>query len=293
MLLIAALLLKLTIGDRFYILKFAFYIPGLAALIAGPLLALAARGSGRLRLVLGAAGFFLGLLGLFQDQPRLFAPVPADAPPPPPPGAVKVLTWNVMAYWFGEQEIADFVVEESPDLLCLVEGTFAGRRPPYLSQRMGPGYNWAVGNRLSIASRLPILESEMLSTDGQSRILRAVIEGPRGPFAVFVVDAFTPRIRNDAETYREIWAYAKAEELPLLVAGDFNLPITSRWMNGAERAGLENAFLQERAPRYLASWPAWLPVWHIDQLFVRGMEAQAGYGNTTSSDHLPLVAEVW
>ena len=89
---------------------------------------------------------------------------------------------------------------------------------------------------------------------------------------------------------------AIAEDLPLILAGDFN-----DWRGEASallyrELGLEEAFLQTRGA-HAQSFPARMPMLTLDRIYVRGLKVEAarvlsGRPWSGLSDHLPLCAEI-
>lgn len=91
------------------------------------------------------------------------------------------------------------------------------------------------------------------------------------------------------------WLVRAAREQALVVCGDFNSSPLSRVYRRLSR-DLQD--VQSRSARRLATWPARMPFWRIDHLFVsRGIAVQTarvvddGLART-ASDHLPLLAEL-
>jgi endonuclease/exonuclease/phosphatase family metal-dependent hydrolase len=91
------------------------------------------------------------------------------------------------------------------------------------------------------------------------------------------------------------WLVRAAGDVPLVVCGDFNSSPFSRVYRRLSRDLVD---VQCGSPRRLSTWPASLPFWRIDHMFVsrsvsvRGAEVVAAGLSRTASDHLPLVAEL-
>lgn len=91
------------------------------------------------------------------------------------------------------------------------------------------------------------------------------------------------------------WLVRASSEQALVVCGDFNSSPLSRVYR---RLSHDLRDVQTRAERRLATWPARMPFWRIDHLFVsRGVTIQAARVvddalARTASDHLPLLAEL-
>lgn len=90
------------------------------------------------------------------------------------------------------------------------------------------------------------------------------------------------------------WMVRAMQGLPLVICGDFNAsPLSSIY----RRLRRDLRDVQCGSPRR-ATWPAWLPFWRIDHMFVspdiavRGCQVPAEGFSTRASDHLPLIAEL-
>lgn len=91
------------------------------------------------------------------------------------------------------------------------------------------------------------------------------------------------------------WLVRASSEPLLVVCGDFNSSPFSRIYRRLSR---ELKDVQCGSPRRLATWPARLPFWRLDHMFVsRGMTIKSARVcddalARRASDHLPLVAEL-
>lgn len=289
---LASLLLRFTLSDRFFPLNYNSYMPGLVYLVIALVLpwVLPFRWWNRgifAMILLVAAGF-----SIHQEHPLLLK---GGNPATTPAGedSITMLTWNVQAYHGGMDEVIATIREVDPDILCLVEGTFGDRAPDQVRRALGREYQWAVGRRLSIASRIPILESQQATLSRSMWSFRAVVEPIDGePFALILVDVNPPFRRREGEVFRELWTLRSAETLPLVMTGDFNTPRHSARLRHAIGPDLRNAVEEMESERWLATWPTWgLPLWQLDYSFI-GQEFdihRAEFLRTRVSDHHGII----
>ncbi len=274
------------------VIRFNSYLPAVQLGLFGVACALLSTWKWKVKTALAAAVLVVWLPVLHREQPALLkGPTIVKAPP----GSVRIMTWNVKSYSWGMQDVIDRIIDESPDVLCLVEGTFSGRKPEKLAKQLGSEYHWAVGRQLSIASRYPIRESQTTISDSDLKIFRSIIELPGGPIAVSVVDLSPPRRRRDQFTFDALHAAMQTETFPALFTGDFNSQRGSWWLGRATR-GWRDAAVEAGNVRYLATWPN-LPIgiWNLDYTFVNsGINLMSfEIKSTTQSDHRPIFTTIF
>ncbi|WP_405445425.1 endonuclease/exonuclease/phosphatase family protein [Streptomyces erythrochromogenes] len=185
------------------------------------------------------------------------------------------------------------------DVLALEE--MSPKATPVYERELATGYPYrsdTLGVRLW--SKHPLNDVEAVPIMPWTRAVRATVETPGGPVAVYAAhlasvrvtpDAgFTTARRNDAA--RKLAAAVRAEPLDrVVVMGDLNgtaddsalRPLTSRLTSAQREAGAGFGF----------TWPAALPVVRIDQILVKGMSATSSWTlPATGSDHLPVAASL-
>lgn len=237
-----------------------------------------------------AAGMLLWFPAVLIEQPRLFsggAPTSAESPD------FRLVTYNVKSYSFGAARVIGTIVDSKPDILCLVEGTFASRAPTRVVAALGPDFHWAVGRRLSVASRFPIKESQEVVYMRDLKVLRVVIDAPQGPLVVYNIDVKTPGLRDDQGAFDKLYAAIHDERSPAILTGDFNTPRGSYHILRATE-GWTDSFAAAGTARYLATWPYLpVPLWQIDHAFNnRGLKpVRAVIGDSHASDHFPLLVD--
>ncbi|MFD8019774.1 endonuclease/exonuclease/phosphatase family protein [Streptomyces lavendulae] len=183
------------------------------------------------------------------------------------------------------------------DVLALQE--MSSKATPIYERELDAGYPYrsdTLGVRLW--SKHPLTGVEAVPIMPWTRAVRATVETPGGPVAVFAAhlasvrvtpDAgFTTARRNDAA--RKLAEAVRAEPLArVVVMGDFNgtaqdsalRPVTSRLTSAQHEAGAGFGF----------TWPAAFPVVRIDQILVKGMSTTSAWTlPATDSDHLPVAA---
>ncbi|WP_435845588.1 endonuclease/exonuclease/phosphatase family protein [Streptomyces erythrochromogenes] len=185
------------------------------------------------------------------------------------------------------------------DVLALEE--MSSKATPFYERELAAGYPYhsdTLGVRLW--SKHPLNGVEAVPIMPWTRAVRATVETPHGPVAVFAAhlasvrltpDAgFTTDRRNDAA--RKLAAAVRAEPLArVVVMGDFNgtaddsalRPVTSQLTSAQREAGAGFGF----------TWPAPFPMVRIDQILVKGMGAASSWTlPATGSDHLPVAASL-
>ncbi|MGK4581974.1 endonuclease/exonuclease/phosphatase family protein [Kitasatospora sp. HPMI-4] len=230
----------------------------------------------------------------------VFGPLFVSGALPPGHGAeLTVVTHNVSADNPDPAGTARALLAVTPDLIALEEVTDASL--PVYRQVLDPElpYQVHVGT-VALWSRYPVTESRRLTIDpGWSRSLRAEVQGPGGPLAVYVAHLASVRLtpagfaigRRD----RNLAALGRAlDEEPLrkvLLLGDLNTaaddhelaPLTSRLRSAQESAGSGFGF----------TWPAAFPLARIDHILTRDIPAAAAWTlPATSSDHRPAAARL-
>lgn len=163
-------------------------------------------------------------------------------------------------------------------------------RYPYRSVHLGVGL-W---------SKHPLTGVEPVPIMPWTRAVRAAVDTPRGPVAVYAVHLASVRVspvagfttwhRNDSAG--KLADALRAEPLPrVLVVGDFNgtaedtalRPVTSGFRSAQRESGAG----------FGLTWPAAFPVVRIDQILLKGMTpVSARTLPATGSDHLPVAASL-
>ncbi|MGP3683307.1 endonuclease/exonuclease/phosphatase family protein [Streptomyces sp. IBSNAI002] len=163
-------------------------------------------------------------------------------------------------------------------------------RYPYHSVHLGVGL-W---------STYPLSGVEPVEIMPWTRAVRAAVDTPRGPIAVYAVHLASVRVTPDAgfttgrrdDSARKLGEALKAEPLPrVLVVGDFNGTDEDSALRPATE-GLRSA-QQESGAGFGLTWPAAFPMVRIDQILMKGMTPVSSETlPATGSDHLPVTASL-
>ncbi|MFJ7779799.1 endonuclease/exonuclease/phosphatase family protein [Streptomyces yangpuensis] len=185
------------------------------------------------------------------------------------------------------------------DVLALQE--MSSKATPVYERELAAGYPYrsdTLGVRLW--SKHPLNGVEAVPIMPWTRAVRATVETPHGPVAVFAAHLASVRVTPDAgfttdrrnDAARKLAAAVRAEPLDrAVVMGDFNgtaddtalRPVTSRLTSAQREAGAGFGF----------TWPAAFPMVRIDQILVKGMNATSSWTlPATGSDHLPVAASL-
>lgn len=187
---------------------------------------------------------------------------------------------------------ADVVALEelSPDVVSAYREVLATAYPHH-----------AVEGTVGLWSKYPLSATAPVDIKlGWTRALRATVETPSGPLAVYVAHLPSVRVKVDAgftagqrDSSAEALGLAIRDEKldRVVLLGDLNgtmndralSPVTSQMRSTQGAAGDGFGF----------SWPAAFPMARIDQIMVQGVEPVSSWTlPRTGSDHLPIAARV-
>ncbi|MCX4774938.1 endonuclease/exonuclease/phosphatase family protein [Streptomyces sp. NBC_01285] len=178
-----------------------------------------------------------------------------------------------------------------------------------LSPRTAPAYERALADSypyhsvqgtVGLWSTYPLRDVRPVEIMPWTRALRATVDTPKGPLAVYtahlasvrasLTKGFNTARRNDAAA--KLANAVRAEPLHrVVVVGDFN-GTTDDTALGPVTAGLRSA-QDEAGAGFGFSWPASFPVVRIDQILVKGVTPVSAWTlPRTGSDHLPVAASL-
>ncbi|MFD8823199.1 endonuclease/exonuclease/phosphatase family protein [Streptomyces sp. NPDC059605] len=210
-----------------------------------------------------------------------------------------VVTHNVNADNPDPTATVRTLLASDPDLVALEE----------ITDEDLPAYRKSLDRRLphsvhigtvALWSRYPIAESRRITIDpGWSRSLRALVQGPKGPLAVYVVHLPSVRVgasgfttgRRDETLGALVEALDEERQKKVLLLGDLNgattdrrlEPLTSRLTSVEGSGGTGFGF----------SWPAAFPLTRIDHILTRGVTPTDAWTlPSTGSDHRPVAAGI-
>lgn len=213
-------------------------------------------------------------------------------------GNFTVATHNVNAENPDPAATARAVAASGADVVALEELSDASR----YEKAMAGAYKYhSVQGTVGVWSKYPLTDAGPVDIKmGWTRALRATVETPQGPVAVYVAHLPSVRVKfnagftagqrdNSAQALGQAIAHEPVKKVVLL--GDLNgtmndrslAPVTSQLRSAQGAAGDGFGF----------SWPASFPMARIDQIMVRGMDPVSAWTlPATPSDHLPVAARV-
>ncbi len=321
-LVVAGLLLRF-VGESWWITTVGLYLPRLVLGLPLPFLAIAlvALRARRWLWTQAAAAFVLvvPIMGFVL-------PWPHGADPSAP--RIRVLSYNVNSTYGGVDALVDEVNRYAPDVVLFEEAAHGEVVGPRLRENYA---TFEVAGQFMIASRFPILseaEPDRIPLNGQMRSPRytqRVLDTPLGPIAFYIVHPISPRedfaalrgqgLRREIKTGRlfsggaapqiasnaalrtlqveSFSAAADRETIPVVIAGDTNLPglskifgrYLSHYTDGFRAAGwgLGYTYPNDRKP--------WM---RIDRILASDALRFVGFevGTSSASDHLCVVADL-
>lgn len=229
--------------------------------------------------------------------------------------AIKVMTVNVM---YGRVRDADLLAEIdrlAPDVVVIQEYTPAlharlreamvARLPHFSIAPRDDAFGMAVFSRLPFAESpvnypaLPCGIASIQPTEPQIRVVVMVGDREVVVQGVHTLPPMGPsHLAEQRKLCRALAAYARTEQRPLILAGDFNHTPTSMpagWLRGA---GLTDAHSAAGTGRGL-TWPASGGLWSVagmrlDQILVSdGLRCSScRVGSDLGSDHRPVIARI-
>jgi endonuclease/exonuclease/phosphatase (EEP) superfamily protein YafD len=276
------------IGGRMDAVAAGLPLVGIAALVSTAILAVVTRRA--LPLIAGASVFVVCAAAVIG--PRL----PRSIPPPDP--AVRVVMANV---WDGNAtplQAPRSLLDHDGDVVAAVELPVGGFVRAMTAEAASAGLGSSVrGGGLAVWSRFPLLELDDLGFRF-ARVMRVNVEAPGSPFVLYLVHALNPlRETSFAQQRRftdDLLAAARGEQVPVVVAGDFNMSdrgVSYRAMDDA----LVDAMRAGTAGRttYVGGWWSMLML-RIDHVFVdpSWCAAEPGTFTVTGSDHRGVTVDV-
>ncbi|MER7514299.1 endonuclease/exonuclease/phosphatase family protein [Streptomyces lavendulae] len=185
------------------------------------------------------------------------------------------------------------------DVLALEE--MSSKATPAYERELAAGYPYrsdTLGVRLW--SKHPLTDVQAVPIMPWTRAVRATVDTPGGPVAVYAAHlasvrvtpaaGFTTAQRNDAAG--KLAAAVRAEPLPrVVVMGDFNGTAEDSTLEPV--TGLLRSAQREAGAGFGFTWPASFPVVRIDQILVKGVSPVSSWTlPATGSDHLPVAASL-
>jgi endonuclease/exonuclease/phosphatase (EEP) superfamily protein YafD len=143
----------------------------------------------------------------------------------PPRSGVRLLSANVYELNREPQAAAAALASSDADIVVAVEP------PPGFGRVFAssdPSRTYAIEDTKSVIhSRFPIESAPIPSSLPPSRLTRAIVQGPAGPFVLYAVHAFNPAYESTFTQQLTFVARlrhaALGETMPVVIAGDFNM----------------------------------------------------------------------
>jgi vancomycin resistance protein VanJ len=298
------------VGERCWLTTVGLYLPRALFALPWPLLCFWLwRRRGRwLWLTQAAAALLLlfplgGLVLPGAPRPTAGAPV------------LRVLAYNVMHAYRGPQRIMDEIDRFSPDVVLLVK--LNATQEPMRQLLAGRYPHVAIYGGAAVASRFPILsrfdpdDPQTYEPAEQGHYVQAVIATPLGPIAFYACHPLSPRDGLahaarlgglgllKAETawredhVRHLAERARTERLPVVIAGDTNLPDLSPLLR-RQLSGYRDGF-REAGWGFGYTFPTQPFRWmRIDRILASDSLRFVGFqqGSSSASDHLCVVADL-
>lgn len=287
-------------GDRFWPVRLGnFIMPWLLAGLLPGLLAAALARRVWLAAALALPALFIGVTYAPLFLPRGSVALAEQHP-------ITVMSYNVWGRNRNTAAITGVVGQVRPDILLLQEVKPAAARKikTSLSGLYPRGelfwvYEPAIGQ--AVASRYPVVSSTAEPQKG--RVQKVVLRTPAGPVAVWNVHTNHPFPWS--RQYRQLAALTAdiaAEDMPLIVGGDFNTTdqsetyrLVNRYLRNAHwDAGWGFGFSFPARTRLVKKLPLLTPVVRIDHIFYSNHFFARSARTLTragGSDHFPVVAE--
>ncbi len=213
---------------------------------------------------------------------------------------LRVITHNVGASNPDPAATAAVLLADDPDIIALQELT--GDDLAAFDRLLRPTHRHQIDSgTVALWSRIPLRTGDQVDIGmGWPRALRAEVETPAGPVAVYVAHLASVRVSTEEgfasskrnTTITQLGERIAAEKLPrVIVMGDFNGTAYDR-----ELAPLTYGLTSAQAAGgwgFGFSWPTGFPMARIDHILVRGVTVtDARVLPATASDHRPVAADV-
>jgi len=257
-----------------------------------------------------SCAFLAAGLGFLARRRRLFAALSLAAavacafwwrsnafvsnPPDARSGNLRVLQWNVSHPEERWGEVAARIRALAPDVALLAEAWEETPVVDALWRRLFPGYEIRdAGGRVALLTRLPIRGAERIPLGSRGLCMRYLLDFRGRPLHVFQADLSSSPLRSRRPPLDRLRKLLEPlSEEPVLVAGDFNTPADSIFLDPL-RARFSNAF-EAAGNGCVATWPSPFPVLSLDQVWASRalVVRRCEIGASLLSDHRWVFAEL-
>jgi vancomycin resistance protein VanJ len=206
---------------------------------------------------------------------------------------LRILSQNIGAANHDPAGTARVLAAEHADLVALQELSQPGRAAVHAVLDSQYQYEVSVGT-VALWSTMPLAPATPLTLGlDWARALRAELQTPSGPIAIYVVHIASVRFDHHSQRDRSLSTLAhvlRIERDPrIIVAGDLNTAVTDRsfrslvpWLHESQ---------QQAGEGFGFTWPSALPVTRPDHILSRGMTAvESVVLPANGSDHRAILA---
>lgn len=222
--------------------------------------------------------------------------------------SLRVMSYNVNFGMAGEKSTLAAIADQDADIVLLQETTPAWRRA--LLRKLDDRYphvqfyHHRRAGGLAILSRYPFTTELIKSPLAMFPAWRSLVDTPIGQLQIFNLHLVPSRpqegnwIRGYFATQslrvEETNAYLQrlSDDLPTIVAGDFNEDITGKSMTAWQSRGLRSVLGNEHVPTWRWTFEGRDVSWQLDHILVNDkiVVDEARVIQAGASDHLPIVA---
>ncbi len=233
----------------------------------------------------------------------------SKSPPAAQGRALTVMTANLLVVNRNTGPVIAEIREAAPDILFLQE--YASHWHDALMDELGTDYPYVCGIQredsfgAAVYSKIPFVGKPTrylsMGTSGVPQI-RAVVDVEETHVAVYNIHLLPPRrfdyVQEQRLQFADLLDHLQAEQLPLIMCGDFNFTFMSGFAASLRKLGLADAHAGAGHGQG-RTWPGtlflrWMPGLRLDQIWTSSdltcTECRTGVG--TGSDHRPVVARI-
>ena len=287
-LLVLAVLLHLTMRDRYFGPSLLFYAAPWPVIAAGAAAAGLFWRWKKRRVIAATLALLTGvalatwLRSSWQHHPR-----------PAARGELRVVHWNVSRPGRGLPAIAAWLRAQDADVITLAEGHSRRRSTLAQWQAEMPGYEvleFMGEMNCLIRGHIVSREDREFSPDAYCALIHAEVRGH--PLTILQVDVAPSTRRPHARAFTKLPALVRPHlGENLLVLGDFNVPRESAFL-APLRTEMTQAF-ESVGDGLAETWPVLLPVLSLDQIWsgprLRALHCE--HGHSLHSDHRAVIAD--
>ena len=302
LLIVVAVVLRVTVRDRYYPIGLVFYmtpIPSLPLLLlAATLMAPSRRRksdgadespSNETRLSRHRTSLIVGTIFLIWTACSQLRFQPSNNQT----ASSKILFWNVSHVQMGIPRLGAAIRAHEARIVGLVESDRANRTVAEDWAKELTGYEVAHSNfgaLIAVKGRVVSQRFHSLTSGSYCEQYDVVVD--ESDLTILLVDIASNPLRSRAKALLHLKSVADSlSDRPVIIMGDFNTPDDSVWFDSL-RPGFQNAF-RIKGSGYIATWPMPTPVLTLDQVWTndRLSVSRCWHGLSVLSDHRPVLLE--